>query len=226
MGSTAVSRHHRRGVRGGRALATAATLTAMAAVLATGSPPAQATRTHTPEATAPDATAHVTGLFGVSAVSKTDAWAVGEYLKAAGLQLPFILHWNGTAWKTVPSPTPSGATFTFLTAVTAVSATDAWAAGYYQNNGAPPVPLILHWNGTAWKKVPSPNPSGADGTQLTAVTAASPTDAWAAGYYSNGPSGPPAPLILHWNGTAWKQVTSPTPSGANGTQLTAVTAHS
>jgi hypothetical protein len=34
-----------------------------------------------------------------------------------------------------------------------VSATDAWAVGYTNLNGHGQVPLILHWNGTAWVSV-------------------------------------------------------------------------
>jgi len=33
--------------------------------------------------------------------------------------------------------------------VSAVSATDAWAAGYYTNSSDVAQTLILHWNGTA-----------------------------------------------------------------------------
>jgi hypothetical protein len=47
-----------------------------------------------------------------------------------------------------------------------------------------PDTLILHWNGTAWSKVPSPSP-GPKGNFLTSVSAVSPTDAWAVGYSRN-----------------------------------------
>jgi hypothetical protein len=44
-----------------------------------------------------------------------------------------------------------------LTGVTALSATDAWAVGYYVKGAYRT--LILHWAGTAWTKVPNPNAS-------------------------------------------------------------------
>jgi hypothetical protein len=56
----------------------------------------------------------------------------------------------------------------------------------------------LHWNGTAWSRVPSP----AGGPGLLAVTATSATSAWAVGDYSTA-SGQPRTLIMHWNGTRW-----------------------
>jgi hypothetical protein len=79
--------------------------------------------------------------------------------------------------------------------VAAVSARDAWAVGSTSLG----VPLIFRWNGRTWKRVPSPNPSPVEGTDLNGVTALSARNAWAVG-------GTRAfrTLILHWNGSAWK----------------------
>jgi hypothetical protein len=49
--------------------------------------------------------------------------------------------------------------------------------------------------------------------------------AWAVGAY-NGQGGAQLPLILQWNGTSWKQVTSPNPGGTGGSSLNAVSAAS
>jgi len=38
------------------------------------------------------------------------------------------------------------------------------------------------------------------------VSVSSPKDAWAVGSYTQGSSYPP--LVLHWNGTAWKKVST------------------
>jgi hypothetical protein len=89
-------------------------------------------------------------------VSAADAWVAGYYQNSSGTQVPLIMRWNGTAWKTVPSAAPSGATSSGLNGLSAVSATDAWAAGTYNDSGVIKT-LILRWNGTAWKKVASPN---------------------------------------------------------------------
>jgi hypothetical protein len=140
------------------------------------------------------------GLFGVAGTSPTSAWAVGAATSGS-----LILRWNGTRWRRVHSPPGGG-----LTAVTAVSRTDAWAVGCTGSgcavNGAPGQrTMILHWNGTAWKRVPSPNPAGpSDNNFLFGVAATSSTNAWAVGYYTQG--GDQHALILHWNGTAWRRV--------------------
>jgi hypothetical protein len=45
--------------------------------------------------------------------------------------------------------------------------------------------LIIHWDGSHWRVVPSAN-AGTSGNSLNAVFALSPADIWAVGDYSNG----------------------------------------
>ena len=93
----------------------------------------------------------------MAATSASNAWAVGTTSTTATVGQTLIEHWNGTAWKQVPSPNPS-TTHSVLFGVTATSATNAWAFGEYNPFGPGAKILIAHWNGTAWKQVPSPNP--------------------------------------------------------------------
>ena len=131
-------------------------------------------------------------LTSVAATSATNAWAVGNYYNGH-LHVTLTEHWNGTAWKRVPSPNPSSAA-NLLSGVAAVSATGAWAVGNY---GDLERTFTLHWNGTAWKRVPSPNPAGSGrANSLFGVAATSPTGNWAVGYYFNGAAN--QALALHW----------------------------
>src|SRR5690348_10045375 len=119
-------------------------------------------------------------LEGVAATSASNAWAVGsDTTNSSPGGEPLIERWNGSAWKVVAAPTFSGLT-NGLNGVAAASATNAWAVGSFQDSSSDSLSLILHWNGTAWKKVPSPNPSP-QFTVLYGVTALSATDAWAVG---------------------------------------------
>ncbi len=166
-------------------------------------------------------------LYGVKALSPTDVWAVGYYCAAncAGnsqTDQTLIEHWNGTAWTQVASPDPSGR-LDRLFAVTATSATDAWAVGYYCASNCLSAneverTLVLHWNGTSWSQVTSPNPFS---DELTTVTATSATDAWVVGYYCTAgclaAGGTEGTLIEHWNGTAWSSVPSPNPGPPGNT---------
>jgi hypothetical protein len=154
-------------------------------------------------------------LFGVHALSASNVWAVGEYFDGS-IYKTLIVHWDGSAWAQVPSPNVSGATQSVLKAVRGSSATNVWAVGYFVNSNNVDQTLILHWNGSAWKLVPSPDPSGpALDQELTSVASDSAQDAWAVGFYYTGLD---KSMILHWNGSSWKQVTSPNP-GSQGTFL-------
>jgi hypothetical protein len=165
-------------------------------------------------------------LLGVSAVSASDAWAVGEDVNSAGDTETLTLHWNGTKWAQVASPDPGPTTSGFdeLKAVSAVSASDVWAAGFYVDSSGAAVTLALHWNGTKWTAVHTPDPSGSTGLNvLSGVSTVSASDAWAVGTYYNSTS-EDVPLTLHWNGTKWAQVSAPGVSGAEGTYLSGVDA--
>ena len=175
-------------------------------------------------------------LFGVANLGGGNAWAVGRSETARTL----IEHWNGSAWSIVPAPdpvVPAGMTLTssMLSAISARSANDIWAVGSFsaakgtQSNS---FTLTMHWNGSAWKIVPSPNPgtpSAINGVRqtLSGVVEISPTDAWAVGNTFDTVSGSFAadkPIAMHWNGTTWSLTTVPNQGG--GGQLAAVTASS
>jgi hypothetical protein len=137
-----------------------------------------------------------TQLLGVSAIATNDAWAVG----AAGAGT-FAIHWDGTAWEAVSTPTPGG--YATLKAVSSVANNDVWAVG----DGIEGT-LTLHWNGSQWEIVPSPTPSEFF-NDLNGVVALAADDVWAVGFYAVG--GDWQTLTLHWDGEAWSQVASPSP---------------
>ncbi len=143
------------------------------------------------------------GLSAVSAVSATDIWAVGTISGNSGFQT-LIEHWNGTTWSIKSSQKSGG-----LRGVAALAANNVWAVGAgFIPNYTPT--LIEHWNGSAWRVVPSLSPGPLINT-LNAVAAISANNVWAVGADTNSPapSAEYAPLIEHWNGTAWSVVTSP-----------------
>jgi hypothetical protein len=147
-------------------------------------------------------------LYGVAVLSTGEAWAVGRGPTGpSGSAL--ILYWNGMAWSTVPSPHP-GSNWNTLYRVTALAADDVWAVGSYFMSSGTTHTLVMHWNGTVWSVVPSPD-SGSGGSSLYGVAAAAPNDIWAVGAGGEGtdPGLQSQPLIEHWNGTAWSLIPSP-----------------
>ncbi len=116
-----------------------------------------------------------------------------------------------TCWSVVPAPTLPGYG-AFLRDIGGSSATDIWAVGEYLNAGIGHT-LILHWNGSAWQQVASPDlvtngTVDATTNELNAVTVLGPDDAWAVGYGVS-TNVPYQTLTEHWNGTAWQIVPSP-----------------
>jgi hypothetical protein len=168
----------------------------------------------------PNPSSIVNILAGVSGSSAGDIWAAGYMIGASGSDNTLIVHWNGTSWSKVASPNPSKTGANSLQAVSAVSSATAWAVGNYDATASTGANLALRWNGTAWSKITTPNPS-ATFNSLTGVSATSAGDAWAVGIAETTASG--SALILRWNGTAWSKVKSPNPAGA---ALSAVSADS
>jgi len=159
----------------------------------------------------PAGTTYANYLTGITAVSSSNAWAVGHYYTATAAQT-LIVHWNGTAWKRVASPDPGGLSYedNLLYGVAATSSSDAWAVGAYRNASSVYQTLVAHWTGTAWEQVASPDPAVSQHNILNSVAATSSFNAWAVGFTASASTGTGyQTLILHWDGTAWTDVASP-----------------
>jgi hypothetical protein len=128
----------------------------------------------------------------------------------------------GSIWQVVPSENPQQhlVTNSLFTGVSAVSGTDGWAVGQFDDASALSHPLIEHWNGSAWTSVAAPEPGGRQAT-LAGVDELSTGNVWAVGDSANGSPGEGnidnLPLTEHWNGTAWTLVRGVSlPSGSTG----------
>jgi hypothetical protein len=160
-------------------------------------------------------------LNGVSAASKTDAWAVGSYIPGLnGVLNTLAQHFDGNRWTSYPLPNV-GQQENALYAVSMPGPALAWAVGYYASGKFQQQTLIEHYNGTAWSVVPSPSP-GALQNVLYSVAAITDNDAWAVGAQQDS-SGLWHTLTEHWNGSAWSVVNA-VDAGSTGNQLYAVRA--
>ncbi len=96
-----------------------------------------------------------------------------------------------------PNPVSGPADIDVLTGVAATSDSNAWAVGTY-SHGSVGRTLIVRWDGSSWKIVPSPSPGGRPGESvLTGVAASGACSAWAVGYYDSA-AVPAQTLALHW----------------------------
>jgi hypothetical protein len=105
-----------------------------------------------------------------------------------------------TGWTVQPVPLTGNNTL--LTAASARTSADAWAAGeqFGAAGQTPPPPVTYHWNGTTWSLVPTP--SLGVNASLMGVSASSANDAWAVGFSVLGHH-QDSTLLEHWNGKAW-----------------------
>lgn len=100
-------------------------------------------------------------LFGVAALSKNDAWAVGTYNDTSNTIHALIEHWNGSSWSIV----------------------DAGSRDYRK--------LIEHWNGEQWSLASGPTGKSNTDELLAITRVPASKTVWATGFhFSNNLSEP------------------------------------
>ena len=150
---------------------------------------------------------------GVSAISSTNAWAVGYYSISTSQTGALAERWNGSIWKVVPTQNPSGVQTVFFSVKTLAN-NNAWAVGYYQTAANLLEPISEHWNGNKWAVVNMPPAPAANGGIMNSVDAVSATDIWAVGQQIPSAVGYQT-FAEHWNGTKWSVVPTPNVNGFN-----------
>jgi hypothetical protein len=157
----------------------------------------------------------INSINALSCTSAADCWAAGSAgrlnTKAEpGHRVNQILHWNGTKWRrlgTVPNPDGTGpGVENELGGLTCSSAKDCWAVGHSGGDpGEPVINTALHWNGSTWSVVSTPEPGGTgadDLSLLTSVRCTAAGNCWAVGFAQ--PNGRvDLNQILHWTGKKW-----------------------
>jgi hypothetical protein len=146
-------------------------------------------------------------VVGFSALSGSDAWAVGSYATDANGgegSRPLAAHWNGSTWRF--TPVPSNPTHnTLLANVVAVRDDDAWAVGETQQTGPNeafgPTLVLLHWDGSSWTVTPGSAQSYFFASPTIAASANG--NAWAITNCGDDN------IVLGWNGARWTTVPHP-----------------
>lgn len=123
-----------------------------------------------------------------------------------------IASYSYGAWTKWPQSTTAD-----LNSVSSLNGSDAWAIGTIPSKppSTPPAPVVLHFDGRSWARVPVPA-LGTSGT-LRQIVMANASDGWLFGTLF-----PPSldiqpvtetPIVLHYSGGAWQRVTMPAPLG-------------
>jgi hypothetical protein len=163
-------------------------------------------------------------LSGVSCPSATRCTAVGGYENSAHVTLALAEAWTGTSWAIQATPSPAGATYTFLRSVSCTSVSACTAAGDKGASTASNLTLAERWNGTSWTIQTTPNPSVHNASQLFGVSCSTAVACTATGYHRNN-AGTAQTLAEAWNGATWKIQSVPAAS-ASGSELDGVSCSS
>ena len=150
----------------------------------------------------------------VASLSRKRVWAVGTRWDSGGNHIVLIERWNGRRWRVEPIAING-----LLHGVYVNARDDAWAVGTTVRRGVGRT-LTLHFNGSRWRKVSSPNASDRF-HQLNAVDGNGRNDVWAVGY-RQAKGTYPQPITMHWNGSRWRLVDTPDLGGRGHGELRAV----
>ncbi|MFC4586144.1 hypothetical protein [Sphaerisporangium corydalis] len=139
------------------------------------------------------------GYFTAVTAGRGHVWAVGTDAPAGSGKRGTPMIWHGSAvsgpdvqsWERGRTPEIAGGV---LRKVWMVSPSDVWAVGGVTASGdSAEAPLVLHWDGAAWRRVPVPVPRG----RLDGLTALAADDVWVSGVDADH-SG--QVLFLHYDG--------------------------
>ncbi len=145
-------------------------------------------------------------LTSVSAISASDAWAVGRRSAAPAYDLaPFAEHWNGTTWTAVTLP----GGLTAVSQVRQFGHDDLWILGADASGS-----VLEHWDGSSWTPVQTAV-TGMSSTELARLGGSSSNDLFLVGDVRD-PDGDVLDLIEHWDGAVWTVQQSPNPDAAQG----------
>lgn len=133
----------------------------------------------------PDSGSRLNRLQAVSASAANDVWAVGDDANSGSASdYSLVEHWNGSQWTVVASPSPATNDLR-LAGISAISAGNAWAVGYYIQNNGPYTVLLEHWDGTQWSIFTNTNLGANDLLNAVAVIPTTGT-LWAVGNTNGG----------------------------------------
>ncbi|QKG20826.1 WD40/YVTN/BNR-like repeat-containing protein [Actinomadura verrucosospora] len=173
-------------------------------------------------------------IMDVDPVAPEDVWISGSKFGDGNSSSPYLAHFTGSSFAQVALPAGmspalqadasgvwvltstdvyrrTGTTWTHVTSVPDTSRAafsiraddDIWILG--TSTGPDQSLIAQHWDGRSWQSAPMRDP--VPGAGFTGIVALSPTDAWATGnVYRTSPN---TPLLMHWDGAAWSNVTPP-----------------
>jgi hypothetical protein len=151
-------------------------------------------------------------------ISPSVVWLAGvEWRVDPEPTQPLLLRWDGRRFVRTRFRLPGAEVF----GVSGTSASDVWAVANIADDTKS---VILHWDGSRWRRVAGPRGLQRANTALSDVVAISPHEVWAVGEY-NDIAFESRPLLERWDGRRWRTVSLPWHRPGGGV-LTAISASS
>jgi hypothetical protein len=147
---------------------------------------------------------HGDELFGVSAASPDDVWAVGQQQGGSFPSRALVEHWDGTTWRVADTPTSSSESYDPYAAVAGT-----WAVGDRESDQSPQRTLALN---LATGQVAATPDVGAGENDLYAATAKGGA-VWAAGRVTDPANDHTSTLVERLHDGSWAVVPTPNPGG-------------
>ena len=146
------------------------------------------------------------------AVSGTNLYVGGKFTNAAGIATAdYIAKWNGSSWSALGSNGAGNGALNSTVRALTVSGTDLYVGGDFTNAaGIATADYIAKWNGSSWSALGSNGANDGAISDLVLTLAASGTNLYAGGLFTNAAGIGAADHIAKWNGTGWSAL------GSNG----------
>jgi hypothetical protein len=150
---------------------------------------------------------------GLDVVSPNEVWVAGYNGSAAT-----VAQWQSGTWTTRYTQPSSGRHLTVFEAI-AVAGNEVWAVGWDRDYNAPGRPvssLVVHFDGSSWRRETTPNPLNRN--TLADVVVLGNGEVFAVGVAQDTSGGgiTPHSLMLRRQGTTWTSL--PVPAGEAGSQ--------
>lgn len=171
--------------------------------------------------TPPNPPAKAAQLTAVTCTSPSYCVAAGYYQNSSVVNLTLIDVWNGTTWSTQPTQNPIGSKISQFTSIACTASNACTAAGFFGDSLGSAKTLAEVWNGSKWIGQQTPDPSGAQLTQLQGIACTSSTYCLAVGDYTTA-TNKEVTLAESWNGKTWSVQPTPAPAGAIASSLTSI----
>ncbi len=132
------------------------------------------------------------------AISGTELFAGGRFIRAGGIAADNIAKWNGSSWSALGSGVSIPAYDHYLVGVHAltISGTDLYAGGWFTVAGGVAATNIARWNGSSWSSL------GLGVNASVLALAVSSGQLCVGGTFASA-GGAPANGIAKWNGSSW-----------------------